>query len=145
MTCDASKFMSSDMDVPQLFTLNGDVRYAINERPLAGAEVTLGFRVGKAGEYVLRITNSTEGEVYVEDRLTGKTVLLTDQGYKFEAEAGENLNRMVLHFGPLAPTGIDGVDADKADADNGVTLDGKPVGEGYKGIVVKKNRKSFNH
>ena len=145
MTCDASKFMSSDMDVPQLFTLNGDVRYAINERPLAGAEVTLGFRVGKAGEYVLRITNPTEGEVYVEDRLTGKTVLLTDQGYKFEAEAGENLNRMVLHFGPLAPTGIDGVDADKADADNGVTLDGKPVGEGYKGIVVKKNRKSFNH
>ena len=145
MTCDASKFMSSDMDVPQLFTLNGDVRYAINERPLAGAEVTLGFRVGKAGEYVLRITNSTEGEVYVEDRLTGKTVLLTDQGYKFEAEAGENLNRMVLHFGPLAPTGIDGVDADKAAADNGVTLDGKPVGEGYKGIVVKKNRKSFNH
>lgn len=145
ITCDASKFMSSDMDVPQLFTLNGDVRYAINERPLAGAEVTLGFRVGKAGEYVLRLTNNAGGEVYVEDRLTGKTVLLSDEGYKFTAEAGESLSRMLLHFGPVAPTAIDGIDADKAADDNGVALDGKPVSDSYKGIVVKKSRKSFNH
>ena len=140
---DASKFMSDNAQMPQLYTLNGEVRYAINERPLAGGEVALGCRLPKDGTYTIALETNIEGEVYVEDRLTGEIVLLTSEGYSFTANAGEYLTRFVVHFGPVAPTGIDGVDVDADGKVSGVTLDGKAVGESYKGIVVNKNRKSF--
>ena len=140
---DASKFMSDNAQMPQLYTLNGEVRYAINERPLAGGEVALGCRLPKDGTYTIALETNIEGEVYIEDRLTGEIVLLTSEGYSFTANAGEYLTRFVVHFGPVAPTGIDGVDVDADGKVSGVTLDGKAVGESYKGIVVNKNRKSF--
>ena len=143
LNCDASKFMSDNAQMPQLYTLNGDVRYAINERPLAGGEVALGCRLPKDGTYTIALETNIEGEVYIEDRLTGEIVLLTSEGYSFTANAGEYMTRFVVHFGPVAPTGIDGVGADAADKVSGVTLDGKAIGESYKGIVVNKNRKSF--
>ena len=140
---DASKFMSDNAQMPQLYTLNGEVRYAINERPLACGEVALGCRLPKDGTYTIALETNIEGEVYIEDRLTGEIVLLTSEGYSFTANAGEYLTRFVVHFGPVAPTGIDGVDVDADGKVSGVTLDGKAVGESYKGIVVNKNRKSF--
>ena len=140
---DASKFMSDNAQMPQLYTLNGEVRYAINERPLASGEVALGCRLPKDGTYTIALDTNVEGEVYIEDRLTGEIVLLTSEGYSFTANAGEYLTRFVVHFGPVAPTGIDGVDVDADGKVSGVTLDGKTVGESYKGIVVNKNRKSF--
>ena len=135
--------MSDNAQMPQLYTLNGEVRYAINERPLAGGEVALGCRLPKDGTYTIALETNIEGEVYVEDRLTGEIVLLTSEGYSFTANAGEYLTRFVVHFGPVAPTGIDGLDVDADGKVSGVTLDGKAVGESYKGIVVNKNRKSF--
>ncbi|MGM9733441.1 MAG: leucine-rich repeat domain-containing protein [Prevotella sp.] len=140
---DAGKFMGGEDAGVQLFTLNGDVRYAINERPLGGGEVALGVTVGKAGSYTISLAEVMDGEVYLEDMLTGKFVKLNDESYTFTADAGELLNRFNLHFGPMDPTGIDAIGADNENIDKGVTLDGKAVSDSYKGIVVGKNRKSL--
>lgn len=139
---DASKFMSISENVPQLFTVNGNVKYAINERPVGNGEVALGFKVGAAGKYTIALAADTEDEVCLTDHLTGKTVKLSAECYVFESEAGEYNTRFTLGFGP-ALTGIDSVGADAKGADKGYTLDGKAVNNSYKGIVVSKNRKSL--
>lgn len=140
---DAGKFMGGEEAGVQLFTLNGDVRYAINERPLGGGEVALGVTVSKAGSYTISLAEVMDGDVYIEDMLTGKFVKLNDESHTFTADAGELLNRFKLHFGQLDPTGIDAIGADSENTDKGVTLDGKAVSDSYKGIVVGKNRKSL--
>ena len=140
---DAGKFMGGEEAGVQLFTINGGVRYAINERPLGGGEVALGVTVSKAGSYTISLAEVMDGEVYLEDMLTGKFVKLNDESYTFTADAGELLNRFNLHFGPMDPTGIDAISADSENMDKGVTLDGKAVSDSYKGIVVGKNRKSL--
>ena len=140
---DAGKFMGGEEAGVQLFTINGGVRYAINERPLGGGEVALGVTVSKAGSYTISLAEVMDGEVYLEDMLTGKFVKLNDESYTFTADAGELLNRFKLHFGQLDPTGIDAIGADSENTDKGVTLDGKAVSDSYKGIVVGKNRKSL--
>ena len=140
---DAGKFMGGVEAGIQLFTINGDVRYAINERPLGGGEVALGVTVGKTGNYTVSLAEVMDGDVYLEDMLTGKTVKLNDESYTFTADEGELLNRFKLHFGQLDHTGIDAIGAGIENADKDFTLDGKPAEEGYKGIVVSKNRKSL--
>lgn len=141
VSCDASKFMSDNQEMPQLFSLNGDVRFAINERPLAGGEVAFGYRVPQDGTYTITLDTSVSGEVFIEDRETGITVRLTSEGYSFNAKAGENTTRFVVRFGAPVSTGIDALDANAANKVSGVALDGKITGESYKGIVVKNNRK----
>ena len=137
---DASKFMSSNALMPQLFTVCDGVRYAINERPNGNGEVALGFRVGESGTYTISLSTDVDAEVYLEDKVTGSKVLLNANAYNFEAQAGELLDRFVLNFN-LVPTGIDKVESDSSDSDNGYTLGGRKAESGHEGIVVKKNRK----
>ena len=139
---DAGKFMGGEEAGVQLFTINGGVRYAINERPLGGGEVALGVTVSNAGNYTISLAEVMDGDVYIEDMLTGKVVKLNDESYTFTADAGECLNRLKLYFG-IVPTGIDSIGDDGQAIEKGVTLDGKAVSDSYKGIVVGKNRKSL--
>ena len=48
---DASKFMSSNPDAPQLYSQADGVRYAINERPAADGRVSLGASFGHDGRW----------------------------------------------------------------------------------------------
>ena len=139
---DAGKFMGGEEAGVQLFTINGGVRYAINERPLGGGEVALGVTASNAGNYTISLAEVMDGDVYIEDMLTGKVVKLNDESYTFTADAGECLNRLKLYFG-IVPTGIDSIGDDGQAIEKGVTLDGKAVSDSYKGIVVGKNRKSL--
>ena len=138
-TRDASKFMSENMEMPQLFSVNGVVRYAINERPMGSGEVALGIRIAKAGTYTISLQNAAEDELYLEDRLTGAYTKLGDGAYSFEAEAGEELSRFVLHVG--APTGINAVEAEESEQTPVYNLGGQRVGKGFKGVTVKQNQK----
>ena len=84
---DASKFMSFEPNVPQIFTLDGEgTGYAINERPLAEGTVALAYYAGEAGFYTLSAARA-EGSVYLHDHLLGKTIDLTTQDYIFYSEA----------------------------------------------------------
>lgn len=140
---DASKFMSTNPNVPQLFTLEGNVRYAINERPMADAEVQLGVYIGKAGEYTLALAKGMTGELIVEDRLLGTfTAISAEEGYTFSAEAGQITDRFVLHFADGNTTGI--VDAAASVDENAPAYNvaGQAVNaKTFKGVIVQKGRK----
>ena len=99
MSRDASKFMSSDSRVPQLFTVEGDVHFAINERPMGNGIVTLGAYFGSEGTYTLALDTDVQTEVILVDKLTGKEVNLADADYTFSAEAGTVTDRFEIKFG----------------------------------------------
>lgn len=92
MECDAAKFMSSEQ-VPQLFSVDAQTRFAINERPQG--EVNLGFTAPKAGTYTLR-AERMDMPVVVKDLVMGTTHELKNGEYTFDTEAGTFESRFVL-------------------------------------------------
>ncbi|MBQ4525611.1 MAG: leucine-rich repeat domain-containing protein, partial [Bacteroidaceae bacterium] len=99
MSRDASKFMSSDSRVPQLFTVEGDVHFAINERPMGNGVIALGAYFGSEGTYTLALDTEVQTEVMLVDKLTGKEVNLAAADYTFSAEAGTVTDRFEIKFG----------------------------------------------
>ena len=111
--CDAAKFGTDG--VPQIYTMDSNnVKYAINERPMAQGNVSMGYSVPKQGTYTLAATRM-DIAVYLMDNLTGTVHDLAKGGYEFCSEFGTFGSRFTLIVKGDA-TGIDGVlDAD-ADA-----------------------------
>lgn len=107
---DASKFMSMENGVPQIFTLDAmGNSYAINERPLADGNVSLGFRVAEAGFYTIK-ADKAEGVAILYDCLLNKSINLSEQGeYVFYSEPTENVNntRFILKLATANATGIE--------------------------------------
>ena len=99
MSRDASKFMSSDSRVPQLFTVEGDIHYAINERPMGNGVIALGAYFGSEGTYTLALDTEVQTEVMLVDKLTGKEVNLAAADYTFSAETGTVTDRFEIKFG----------------------------------------------
>lgn len=109
---DASKFMTMENGVPQLFTLDADGNtYAINERPVEDGNVALGYRAAQSGFYTISIVKAA-GSLLLYDKKMNKTVDLTTQDYTFYSEATETVDatRFTLIFGHFIPTGISNAD-----------------------------------
>lgn len=105
---DASKFMSMEDGVPQIFTLDKEGNsYAINERPAEDGNVAIGYRAAQSGFYTISIVKAA-GEVLLYDKKLDKTIDLTTQDYTFYSDATEGVDntRFTLIFGNLTPTGI---------------------------------------
>lgn len=100
MDKDASKFMSEDANIPQLYTTYNDVQYAINERPFADGVVDLCTRIRTSGTYTITLQNSIDDyTIYLLDKELNQTILLSEHiGYSFVADAGESAGRFELHF-----------------------------------------------
>ncbi len=113
MGCDAAKFISSDAPI-QLYTCNNGVNYAINERPVANAEVTVGYQATQAGTYTLY---TTAPDVKLYDKQTGITTRLSQSGYSFSTKTGTCEDRFVLICESNDSTSdIDTIDAATASA-----------------------------
>ena len=100
MDKDASKFMSEDANIPQLYTTYNDVQYAINERPFADGVVDLCTRISTSGTYTITLQNNiNDYTIYLLDKKLNQTTLLSEHiGYSFVATAGESVGRFELHF-----------------------------------------------
>ena len=86
MECDASKFISMESTVPQIFSLDVNQNgYAINERPLENGYVPLAYYVGKSGFVTISVTRA-DGDIYLHDNELNKTVNLMEQDYTFHSE-----------------------------------------------------------
>ena len=134
MVCDAAKFMSMEQ-VPQLFSVDTQTRFAINERPQG--EVTLGFTAPKAGSYTLR-AERMDMPMVVKDLVMGTVHELENGEYTFETEAGTFENRFVLMPASEA-TAISNAKTEGAEAEDVYTLDGKQLPTTAKGInIVRK-------
>lgn len=95
---DASKFMSINADVPQIFTFDKEGNnYAINERPQENGNIGLAFLAPHDGFYTISAVKA-EGEITLFDKEKNKTVDLSSQDYTFYAKSGEGVDheRFVL-------------------------------------------------
>lgn len=141
--CDASKFMSMDTDVPQIYTIGTDgTQYAINERPIGNAEVNLGFYSGKAGSYTIALARNSAGQVYLKNNESGELAEISEFGVKVNLEAGTNDGRYSLVFAGVA-TGIESVSSNMIETGESSTfnLNGQSVGDSYKGIIIYNGKK----
>lgn len=125
LNADASKFMSLDASVPQLYTLGTDgTAYAINERPEGDGRVSLGLYLPADGAYTLALTRQEGTKVYLLDRETGAETDLTAGEYNFTARAGQTDKRFELRLEGGETTGIGSVGSTDGKFAVTVTADG---------------------
>lgn len=140
---DAAKFTGTEPAVSQIFTINGATRYAINERPLNNGQALLGLHFGTDGTYTIGLSSQPDGQITLEDRLTGTKLQLNGTaGYSFTAKASDSTDRFVLHFDAVA-TGINAATTNEADRnDDTYTLDGRKVNNPTApGLYIKGGKK----
>lgn len=89
LQCDAAKFMSNDVNMPQLFSVNNGDMFAINERPMDNGVVKLGTHFGVAGTYTIRMQSTGSVVVMLIDNRTGEEVNITNSDYTFTAETND--------------------------------------------------------
>lgn len=89
---DASKFMSIDADVPQIFTIDAEGNnYAINERPQKDGNICVGYLASKEGFYTISAVKA-EGEIILFDKEQNKYIDLSLQDYIFYTKSTEGIN-----------------------------------------------------
>ena len=144
---DASKFMSFNSNVPQIFTLDADgTGYAINERPLADGNIQVAYYTSKLGNLTISATR-TDGNIYLYDRVLDKTVNLAEQDYTFYSDSTEGIDnaRFVISFSKEndGTTGIDVVDVENKMNDDAIyNLQGRKVKDtSIKGIYIHNGKK----
>jgi hypothetical protein len=141
---DASKFMSFESNVPQIFTMDGDGNgYAINERPMDDGTVKLAYYAGQSGFYTLSATRA-DGDIYLHDALLNKTVNLMEQDYTFHSDTTEGTNntRFTLSLSGGDTTGIKSVKETESGNGDCYDLQGRKVQPSVKkGIYIQNGRK----
>lgn len=140
--CDASKFMSVESAVPQMFTLDAQGNgYAINERPVDNGKIKLAYYAGQAGFYTISVSRA-DGEIYLYDVQSNKTVNLMEQDYTFYSEVTEspNTTRFVLSLNSGNETGINLVEK-KQEEGFIYDLQGRKVQNASKGIFIQNGQK----
>ena len=128
IACDAAKMAGSG--VPQLWVLDGGLKYAIDERPHTATTYTLGATFATAGEHTLTLsTKNCDADVWLTDNVTGVQTLLSENDYTFSVEAGTYAKRFSVALGTTT-TGISAVTGEGAGSSIvGVyTVDGRAVG-----------------
>lgn len=145
MDKDASKFMSTDANAPQVYTSLNGVDYAINERPLGEGVVNLAVRANAEGTQTLKLAGEVDGyTITLEDKATGKTVSLSEAGeYTFSTTTSDATSRFVLHIGNGSTTGINTIGSDATDTESAYyTIGGVKVSKPtHKGVYIKDNKK----
>lgn len=142
MECDASKFMSFNADVPQIFSVDADGNsYAINERPKQDGTVVLAYYAGEEGEYTISLTRGS-GKVQLTDAVENKTVDLSEGAYTFRSNAtdGADATRFTLKFGNEA-TAIQNAEITVQDDAETYDLQGRRVTAVKQGVYVRDGRK----
>lgn len=139
-SCDASKFMSLDRSVPQLYTIGTDgTQYAINERPEGDGTVALGLKVARQGTYTIAATRSDIGSAILTDHELGQQADLSQGGYTFTADAGTYNDRFTLSLNGGGVTAIGSVESGKAGVsvgDGAISVSGKATVYGIDGRKV---------
>lgn len=141
---DASKFMSSNADVPQLYFQADGIDYAIMECPEKAEGYSLVFTAGAEGEYTISLDTAADGMLTLVDNETGLKTVLNEQDYTFITSKVTASRRFSLIYGGDT-TGIDAIDAAHSNADQpAYNTRGQQVAADAQGIVIVKGRKVLN-
>ena len=98
---DLAKMTTLDTNVPQVYTVLGNVNYANNALPLNSVtDLPLAFYTKTAGTSTIHV-DATQAkdlsELLLTDTQTGATTNLLQTDYSFTATAGTTTNRLVLN------------------------------------------------
>ena len=118
--CDAAKFLSTE-DVPQIYSLDNESKYAINERPIG--DVKLGYVAKTAGTFKIG-AKRLDTVVMLYDQVKDEKFDLTTGDYTFETEAGTFENRFVVLSiigGGTETGGISGGNGDSSNPEDEAT------------------------
>ena len=141
---DAAKFFSHEESVGQLYTVAGEVEYAINERPVGGGEVALGVRIGTPGTYTISLPGDAgDFQVWLDDAVAGSSVRLDgSEGYSFYAESGKIDSRFMIRFVGSGVNSVEGMAPEADAAGSGVyTIDGRSVARPESGSIYIRDGK----
>ena len=139
---DASKFMSMDANVPQIYTIEQGTQMAINERPLGEGTIQVGIKVAQSGSYTISAPRCQFRNIVLVDNETGIETQLADGGsYTFSANAGQNDNRFVLRVGSVVITNINSLQQDDAAERSYYNLNGQRINEPQKGLYIVNGKK----
>ena len=143
VSCDASKFMSMDTNVPQIWTIEQGVQMAINERPLDNGIVQLGFKVAQSGEYTINAPRNGFKNIVLVDNETGMETDLTTGSYTFTADAGTNESRFVLRVSGVVVTSINEELMKNGESATApcYNLNGQRINEPQKGLYIVNGKK----
>lgn len=145
LTRDAAKMMGGGLQV--YTTDNNGTQYAINERPMADGEVTLGLIVPEDGTYTFALTRCNAKSVTLHDMETGTETDMTAENYTFSAAKGTQQGRFMLTFGDNSATGINVHKSEAVDDYTITDLSGRrfaPNRKGLKsGVYIMKGRKVY--
>lgn len=143
ISCDASKFMSSDASVPQLYAVENGQRLAIDERPLGNGTVQLGAYFGTSGAYTIALPGMSEANtiLLLTDNETGIATDLTKEDYTFTATKGSSDQRFTLSIVTEA-TGIAAVNGNKQTAGAAIyNMNGQRLSAPLRGVNIINGKK----
>ncbi|MDR0680565.1 MAG: hypothetical protein LBG15_01760 [Dysgonamonadaceae bacterium] len=114
---DSEKMSNNNAAVPEIYTLAGDEKAAINTLTGAAAdrELPLGFKTGLAGTFSLAIiTQQNLENVTLIDKTLGKEIDLVAGAYEFTSDATDNTERFAVAFrAPAIVTALSNVQTGK--------------------------------
>jgi hypothetical protein len=97
---DAHKFFAETDGLPQIYTLAGDEKLAINALPET-ATVPMGFTANRSGNYTIEAIETSGFEtVILEDLFSGVQTDLLMESYSFHFNSGDDPDRFLIHFEP---------------------------------------------
>ncbi len=142
-TCDASKFLSLDASVPQIYTIQDGEQMAINERPAGDGMIRLGVILPSDGTYTIKSERNALTEAVLVDNENGTETNLAYNAYTFSAPAGATDTRFELHLSAANITGISNVKSTVSNETSSkmYNLNGQRVSGNKNGIYVVDGKK----
>lgn len=142
-TCDASKFLSLDASVPQIYTIQDGEQMAINERPAGNGMIKLGVILPSDGTYTIKSERNALTEAVLVDNENGTETNLAYNAYTFSAPAGATDTRFELHLSAANITGISNVKSTVSNETSSkmYNLNGQRVSGNMNGIYVVDGKK----
>ena len=142
MSCDASKFMSSNFSVPQLYIIEKEQRLSIDERPLSDGVIALGVFCGTTDEYTISLATTSENNspIILIDKETGTETDLIHNVYHFKATTGTYNERFAIKLGNNT-TGVLHIEDNKENKKDIYNLNGQKLQTPQKGINIINNKK----
>lgn len=144
LSCDASKFMSSNFSVPQLYIIEKGQRMSIDERPLSDGVIALGAFCGTTDEYTISLATTSENNnsIILVDKETGTETDLTHDVYHFMATTGTYNERFAIKIGNNT-TGVLHIEDNKENKKDIYNLNGQKLQAPQKGINIINNKKAI--
>ena len=142
LSCDASKFMSSNFSVPQLYIIEKGQRMSIDERPLSDGVIALGVFCGTTDEYTISLATTSENNnsIILVDKETGTETDLIHDVYHFKAGTGTYNERFAIKIGNNT-TGVLHIEDNEENKKDIYNLNGQKLQAPQKGINIINNKK----